>query len=737
MTTEIAGSVLTVDDLITTDLQLLSGEEPLTPPTGAGLPLEIPTFYSFHPAYLDTRRNPSAARAVGDHLSVLAAHLKGTDPLHRHIQAGGIQRHLPPSPTHGDYLSLDIETYGKIEGLPEQRAFQPHKMEHLDGCPRSRMIATVALSWINPTDGGLISSASPWNPETERWLHAHLQRAAERDTLLLGKNTLFDLMVLRYCAPLVRSALRPFRTRIWDLALTSYFDDPERPEKGLKELSVLFGRGAYAELPDQRHPSPESPALLAYNIEDTEKTLDLELFLSDRVAKLSPGTPRLRAYCREFYSDVLWSLLLMSEAGVALDIKGLADLECRLMRGMASVYYMAEDRENLLLSGKGSPVSQREHVKTLWAHTGLDAPLTKTGLISLKAEDCDDLRERLSRLPDYVPSLDRGLRFLQAFKKLQKLYSTYVRSILHGGAKTSQYLSQAVHGISHPTWYPCPSRSKDEADDEGGTRFGRPVCREPAHATFPSLIKKYEVSRWGPSGFYLSFDYKQLELKVAAILSADPLFMEEVMPGSDQHAATARRYAALGITTESDLTNRFKYWRGLAKRQNFRRVYGGGPGKAVQTFWTWGRVRVPYDLCQREDDDFFERHPVFAQWQKNLLAEAIHTHRLELPLTGNVRWFEGDSTTVEETYYSEIVNFPVQGTAALIALSAGIDMQKAFIRFGLQSMLVMNRYDALYFDGPIHERPIVSSLAAKILPNPSYYQKLCAHLGRTIPLELD
>ena len=108
----------------------------------------------------------------------------------------------------------------------------------------------------------------------------------------------------------------------------------------------------------------------------------------------------------------------------------------------------------------------------------------------------------------------------------------------------------------------------------------------------------------------------------------------------------------------------------------------------------------------------------------------------ELPLIGQSRLFLGDRRS-RDRKLNEIVNLPVQATAADIMLSAQYEIWSRFRRAGMKAVVPINIYDAALIECPKHEIHRVRTVLAEVLPNPPFYSALCKELGRTVPLEYE
>lgn len=648
------------------------------------------------------------------------------------------------------YLSIDLETYGKVEGLPPQTQFHPRKSMAVDGVRRADLIQCCGITHRvggEPGDrNGLRSTVLPWDQRGRDCLLRWLKWVQEVDGTLLLMNAAFDIQFLRFCDHRIRKILQP-PLKIWDLSVTNALNDPERPERSLKDVSLILGLGAYTEKPEDRHPSKYSEALWEYVVEDTEKTLLSQEILEGRLEK--KGIP-ISPECRSFYNDTLWSLIGMSEAGVPMNLTLLRTLDGQLTRRRTTLWESCREAGFLLANKgriKGSDKEKRAFMGAVFELDGMPtAELTDTGkikisdeqvMVAINALKSGKVWDETGMVPDdpHIVHL-RKLKAMRFHSKLQKLQGTYVGRLLRGGKTGPHNASRHVKGFVYPSWFPVPTQEKDSAGSEGGTRQLRLAARGPAIQTFPPLVKKCCQSRWR-DGVLLGIDAKQLELRGAALLSGDPLMMEDYEKGRDPHWVTAELFVELGVIAGVDLARRPKFWRAVAKEVNFLVLYKGGVNRLQEVIVEKTGERIRVAQLQKIITGYYEAHQRLAEWQEETIEEVCRTHEYRVPLIGLGRVFEGTPSMVREVYTNEIVNIPVQATCAAIALSAQNDLRLWLTARKMRARIVKNVHDGIFPDCPREEVNMVRTEGVKVMENPTYYRQLCAHLGRSIPLVWD
>ena len=691
----------------------------------------VHVFSTYHPAMLLPGRDPSRVAYVKRHLQLLQDYLRdGTLPT-----APKIRYDIAPPPPmfFPRIVSLDIETYGILEDRPAQTVFHPRKSEHWDGVAPKDQIVTVALSWRD-NDGQIQSGIFAFSDSAHRyillrWLQAIWSSSSE----LLCMNTQFDVQYLRYCWPACRCYLKP-PMRLWDLAITNYLMEDSRPERSLKDLAPLYGVTSY-EGGFKRYSSVDDPDLLSYNVQDSSSTLQLEYTLQAEIESSYPNTAKLSSLTRQWYSDLLWSLIGMSEVGSTFDVLRLESLSVSLGNRLDRLRRVYESTFQMPLDGEGSQKGLIELFQTAVDTCGLqDNPELE---FTSKLKRISTGENNLQLLLNHVPRRSltgHQLHLLSKFRAAQKLMSSYVRPLLVGrGKDQADKAPTLIKDRAYPSWYVVPAAFEGHAG-EGGTNQCRPTCKQPALQTAPPEIRRCFNTRFCP-GVRLHADYKQLELNVAAILSGDKAFMYDVAH-FDIHLRTSRLVGeVLGVSGER-LEEWAKEWRQDAgKIQNFRNLYRGGAKTFQATLRTAG-LEISLDACYQVDSVFRKRYPRLWEWQEELISTAKSKGYIELPLLGQSRRFLGSPRTVDRTYVQTIVNLPVQAIAACICESAQVKIDSELRRRQLQSIIVLNCYDSLDLECPRQEE-LVTELLQSIMPDPPYYQALQESLQRKLPLKID
>jgi len=314
------------------------------------------------------------------------------------------------------------------------------------------------------------------------------------------------------------------------------------------------------------------------------------------------------------------------------------------------------------------------------------------------------------------------LAAIESYHKNDKILNTYTSKLLYDKKKGLVY-----GNVTYPSWYPLPSRIGKQESVEGGTIQGRLSCKAPPQQTFPKLIKATLMSRF-PYGKVVGYDLSQIELRLAALLSNDPVMMQEYRNGIDRHTETAFLINPNADIMAEDFHDR---WRWAGKQLNFLIIYLGQALKFQETCLHDAGILLPIEQCQNAIQLVDDKYPVFRAWQQELIAAVREKGYMEL-FTGWSRTFAKGRSA--DAYINEIVNFPIQTTAAQLLQSAQYAINCEFLRQRMRAMIASQVYDAVYVDMPIEEEEKVDEIVGKYLTNPPLMGILNNILERSIPI---
>jgi DNA polymerase-1 len=270
------------------------------------------------------------------------------------------------------------------------------------------------------------------------------------------------------------------------------------------------------------------------------------------------------------------------------------------------------------------------------------------------------------------------------YREVSKLKSTYVDSLpklIHretGRLHTSFSLTGTATGrlsSSDPNLQNIPIR----------TELGRQI-----RAAFVA----------GPGNVLLAADYSQIELRVMAHFSNDPVLLEAFRNAEDIHARTAQEVFNVGPMGQTAEHRR------AAKVINFGIIYGLSPFGLAQN------LGIPQKEAAQFINAYFARYRGVKEYLDNSLAETRKTE-MARTLFGRIRPIpEINSPQVQLRNFAErtALNSPLQGTAADLIKLAMIAIDARLAKEKLEAKMILQVHDELLFEAPARETEALSEL---------------------------
>ena len=173
---------------------------------------------------------------------------------------------------------------------------------------------------------------------------------------------------------------------------------------------------------------------------------------------------------------------------------------------------------------------------------------------------------------------------------------------------------------------------------------------------------------------------------------------------------------------------------------NFADLFRAGAGTMQKQLLAMTGIEFGNEFLQKIVRRRRQHRPKLWDFQKGLIIEANASGRVELPFTGQSRYFLGG----DKYEVNEIVNFPVQTTASNTLVSI-----QSYINNLMQSIndpnprvhMFLNIYDAIYFDvknqEALYELKCIVEDAVNYVQDKGYWSMISEYYGNEIPLEYD
>ncbi len=492
----------------------------------------------------------------------------------------------------------------------------------------------------------------------------------------LGFNQKADYLALRAHGIELRGA-------DWDLLVAAYLLNSGVRSPSLEALAsdvlhrsiegreALFGSGKAATTCDQ----VEVMRAAAFFGERMRVMLQLAPRLESELDRLGNA-----ALFRDLEMPLVPVLAEMELAGVSIDLAYLQQVSRELYDQLQRLDQEIAD----VAHGPINVNSPQQLARFLFED--LDLPggrKTKSGY-STDATVLEGLRDQHPVIPKILE-----------FRQLSKLKGTYVDALpLLVDAKTHR-----VHTSFNQTVAATGRLSSSDPNLQNipiRTEVGQKVRR----AFIPGR----------PGDVLLSADYSQIELRVLAHMTDDPVLLDAFARGEDIHARTAAE--VFGIPQAEVTANQ----RRLAKVVNFGLFYGLSDfGLARDTGMSTEEARVFIDAYFRAYNrvrEFLEGIKIQAR-EQGYVETLLHRRRYIQDIRSPNRMLRQGAERIA-------INMPVQGSAADIMKLAMIRLQTYIHEQGLASQMILTVHDELVFEVTPGEREqvieVVPDLMARAYP---------------------
>ncbi|REF01028.1 DNA polymerase I [Thermomonospora umbrina] len=430
-----------------------------------------------------------------------------------------------------------------------------------------------------------------------------------------------------------------------DTAMAAYLLRP-----GLAAYSLDDLAGRYL---GRRPPSPDGPGWASALMVRARMVLDLEATLGPRLADTGMG-PLLATV----ELPLAGLLARMERAGVNVDRAMLGALENRFADGMREV----ADEAARVAGRPFNPGSTKQLQQVLFEDLGL--PRTKK-IKSGHSTDADALAWLAERTDNPLP------RILLRHRDLARLHMTVAGLLRELGAD----------GRVHSTFQQTVAATGRLTSTEPNLQV------IPIRTTEGRLIRRAFVPGEGYASL-MTADYSQLELRVMAHLSRDPMLLEAFASGEDLHTTMAAQvFGVAPAAVDAQMRRRIK-------AMSYGLAYG------LSAFGLAKQLGVPVEEARPLMDAYFERFGGVRDFLARIVDEARergHTETL-LGRRRHLPALTSDHHQRRQTAERMALNAPVQGSAADLVKLAMLRVDEALREAGLRSRLLLQVHDELVLE---------------------------------------
>jgi DNA polymerase I len=198
----------------------------------------------------------------------------------------------------------------------------------------------------------------------------------------------------------------------------------------------------------------------------------------------------------------------------------------------------------------------------------------------------------------------------------------------------------------------------------------------------------------------LSADYSQIELRVMAHLSQDPVLIDAFRNGEDIHARTAQEVFGVGPMAQNAEHRR------AAKAINFGIIYG------LSAFGLAQQLGIGQKEAAQFINAYFTRYSGVKKFLDKILVETRKT-AVAKTLFGRIRPIpEINSPQAQLRSFAErtALNSPLQGTAADLIKLAMISIDQRLATEKFEAKMILQVHDELLFEAPPKEKTKLEKL---------------------------
>ena len=601
-----------------------------------------------------------------------------------------------PAPESGDLWFFSAEETDTAQQyqpalIRPQIIDTPEKLQTL--CDRLKTFTDpeTPVAWdtettaLDPFDAELVGIGCCWGDRPEEVAYLPISHRAGQNldkTLALEslrpiledptypkalQNAKFDRLILR-CQGIQLEGV------VFDTMLASYVLNPDAThnlsEMGLRYLNILAQ--SYNDLVPKGKTIAEIeiPAVADYCGTDAYTVFRLVPLLQAELEKF----PELYNLLLSIEQPLEVVLSDMEHRGIRIDQDYLAEFSKTLEKDLQAIeqraYEVAGETFNL-----GSPKQLSE---LLFETLKLDKRKSKKRATGYSTDAAT-----LEKLQGDHPIIDEILEY----RTLAKLKSTYV---------------DALPALVRPDTHRVHTDFNQAITSTGRLSSSNPNLQNiPIRTAFSRQIRKAFVPE--PGWLLVAADYSQIELRILAHLSQEPVLLENYRSGQDVHSLTARLLLEKEEITPEE--------RRFAKVINFGVIYGMGAQRfARESGFSTAEAKV---FIERFNDRYANVFRYLQQMQKQAIAQGyVET------LLGRRRYFNFSSENIKamrgmnpnevelekvktrDQYDAQLLraaaNAPIQGSSADIIKIAMVQLRE--VLQGYQAHLLLQVHDELVFE---------------------------------------
>jgi DNA polymerase I len=593
----------------------------------------------------------------------------GLKEMYQSMQFYSLLKNVTPEKTaEFNYSIIDSEENLK-KVVQEQKKAKVH-------------IIDVETTSLNPMDAKIVGLSLcdekrhiyyiPFNDKLSEKLIVHHLKELEALSWT-GHNIKYDFRVLQslgFDIPLE-----------YDTMIASYLVDPNQQKHGLDTLALehfgiqkisyesLAGTGKHQKTLDQ----VPVDQVAKYCSEDAFITLRLKELFDKKLNDLD-----LNNVFYDIEIPLIPVLARMENKGIFVDTENLKELG-------KTFRHRTHDLEKIIFreAGQEFNISSPKQLSHILFDVLKIKPVKKTQTGYSTSADV------LESLQDQVPFV----RHILEYRTFEKLRTTYVESLL-------EQINPRTHRI-HCTF------------NQSVAATGRLSSQDPNLQNIPIKTEEgrqiraaFKPQHHGYS--FVALDYSQIELRLLAHMSEDPILLEAFKHNQDIHARTASEVFGVAL---KDVTPQMRQ---KAKAVNFGILYG------QQAFGLSQGLNLSFAEAKEFIEKYFDKYKKVKEFLESQ-KEFVRKHGYSTTLTGRKRPIpdiHAKNPMIRQAAERLAINTPLQGTAADLIKLAMIDIDKKIYKHDISlGDMLLQIHDELLFEVKNENIDSLSQLAKKSMEN--------------------
>lgn len=429
-------------------------------------------------------------------------------------------------------------------------------------------------------------------------------------------------------------------------------------------------------------------------IDDPKLAISAIWALYDEQSQALDALPELAHVARTMDFPLIPVLARMEHRGIKLDSSKLTEMDIKLTREIAEI----QTTMFAMVGREFNIASPAQLAEILYTELGLSTVGVKKGKTGFSTG-----QKELDKLRGQHPIIE----LIEQFRELTKLQNTYVKTLPEQADENGR-----IH--------------TDFRQDVAAT--GRLSSTDPNLQNIPI---RTELGRQIRDAFvpddgnvFVSADYSQFELRLAAVLAGDEKMINDFNAGTDIHAKTAAEVYKVPLDAVT------KEQRRKAKVVNFGVLYG------MSQHGLAAAANMNYTEAQQFIDEYFRVRPNIRKYIDDTVKKA-HDDGFVETLFGRRRWtpdVKSSNFVVRQAAERAAANMPIQGTEADLMKMAMIEIDRQLDQeygiwnreYGKYPMQLLQIHDSILIECPKDVADKVSTMLVETMEN--IYPKLGVRL---------